>query len=107
MDALFPRAGISMVEILERLGHKVVCPEEIVCCGQPPFAQILRNWAFQKILAKEDHSGNQPNWRQLARPNILSFLSPFGSRWTYKIDDLNKFICLARHFTEKASEDSR
>src|ERR1700685_1866803 len=36
-DALLPRAGISMVEILERLGHKVVCPEEIVCCGQPPF----------------------------------------------------------------------
>jgi L-lactate dehydrogenase complex protein LldE len=37
MDALYPRAGISMVEILERLGHKVVCPEEIACCGQPPF----------------------------------------------------------------------
>jgi L-lactate dehydrogenase complex protein LldE len=37
VDALFPRAGISMVEILERLGHKVVCPEKIVCCGQPPF----------------------------------------------------------------------
>ena len=37
MDALFPRAGISMVEILERLGHTVVCPEEITCCGQPPF----------------------------------------------------------------------
>jgi len=26
-----------MVEVLERLGHKVVCPEEIACCGQPPF----------------------------------------------------------------------
>ncbi len=37
MDALYPRAGISMVEILERLGHHVVCPEEIACCGQPPF----------------------------------------------------------------------
>ena len=37
VDALFPRAGISMVEILERLGHNVVCPEEIACCGQPPF----------------------------------------------------------------------
>ena len=37
VDALFPRAGISMVEILERLGHRVVCPEKIVCCGQPPF----------------------------------------------------------------------
>ncbi len=37
VDALFPRAGISMVEILERLGHKVVVPENVVCCGQPPF----------------------------------------------------------------------
>jgi L-lactate dehydrogenase complex protein LldE len=37
VDALFPRAGISMVQILEHLGHKVVCPEEIICCGQPPF----------------------------------------------------------------------
>jgi L-lactate dehydrogenase complex protein LldE len=37
MDALFPRAGISMVHILERLGHRVICPEEIACCGQPPF----------------------------------------------------------------------
>ena len=37
VDALFPRAGVSIVQILERLGHKVVCPKEIVCCGQPPF----------------------------------------------------------------------
>jgi L-lactate dehydrogenase complex protein LldE len=37
VDALYPRAGISMVEILERLGHTVVCPEAIACCGQPPF----------------------------------------------------------------------
>ena len=37
VDALYPRAGISMVEILERLGHTVVCPEEIACCGQSPF----------------------------------------------------------------------
>jgi len=37
VDALFPGAGISMVEILERLGCEVVYVEEIVCCGQPPF----------------------------------------------------------------------
>lgn len=37
VDALFPRAAISMVEILERLGHQVVCPENLTCCGQPPF----------------------------------------------------------------------
>lgn len=37
VDAMFPSAGISMVRILEWLGHKVVCPEEIACCGQPAF----------------------------------------------------------------------
>jgi len=37
VDALFPRAGISMVQILEGLGHRVVSPAEISCCGQPPF----------------------------------------------------------------------
>ena len=28
-------------EILERLGHKVSYPEEIVCCGQPPFNSAI------------------------------------------------------------------
>jgi L-lactate dehydrogenase complex protein LldE len=37
VDALYPRVGIGMVELLERLGHRVVCPEKIACCGQPPF----------------------------------------------------------------------
>jgi L-lactate dehydrogenase complex protein LldE len=37
VDALYPRVGISIVQILERLGHKIICPEKIVCCGQPPF----------------------------------------------------------------------
>ena len=37
VDSLYPRVGISMVQILERLGHRVECPEEIACCGQPAF----------------------------------------------------------------------
>jgi L-lactate dehydrogenase complex protein LldE len=37
VDLLYPKVGISMVHILERLGHKVRCPEDIVCCGQPAF----------------------------------------------------------------------
>jgi L-lactate dehydrogenase complex protein LldE len=37
VDALYPRVGINIVQILERLGHKIVCLEQIVCCGQPPF----------------------------------------------------------------------
>jgi L-lactate dehydrogenase complex protein LldE len=34
---MFPNVGISMVRILERLGHTVKCPEEIACCGQPAY----------------------------------------------------------------------
>jgi L-lactate dehydrogenase complex protein LldE len=37
VDLMFPKVGISMVQILERLGHTVVCPEEVACCGQPAF----------------------------------------------------------------------
>jgi L-lactate dehydrogenase complex protein LldE len=37
VDLMFPKVGISMVQILERLGHQIECPEDLTCCGQPPF----------------------------------------------------------------------
>jgi len=37
IDMCFPRVGISMVRILERLGHKVDCCDKPACCGQPGF----------------------------------------------------------------------
>ncbi len=37
VDLMFPQVGISMVQILERLGHTVDCPAELACCGQPAF----------------------------------------------------------------------
>lgn len=37
VNACFPKAGIAMVKIIERLGHQVDYREEIVCCGQPAF----------------------------------------------------------------------
>ncbi len=37
VDAMFPRVGISMVTILERLGHTVAWDPALVCCGQPAF----------------------------------------------------------------------
>jgi len=37
VDLMYPKVGISMVQVLERLGHTVECPEEIACCGQPAF----------------------------------------------------------------------
>ncbi len=33
-DTLFPGTGRAVVEVLERLGHEVVFPEEQTCCGQ-------------------------------------------------------------------------
>jgi len=37
VDLMFPRVGISMVRVLEKLGHRVICPEAVACCGQPAF----------------------------------------------------------------------
>lgn len=37
VDQYFPQAGIGMVKIFEKLGHKVRYPESQTCCGQPGF----------------------------------------------------------------------
>ena len=37
VDLMFPRVGISIVQIFEKLGHKIEYPEELSCCGQPAF----------------------------------------------------------------------
>lgn len=37
VDALYPRVGISVVTILERLGHRVRFHDDLNCCGQPAF----------------------------------------------------------------------
>jgi L-lactate dehydrogenase complex protein LldE len=33
----YPHVAISIVQILERLGHEIDYPEELACCGQPAF----------------------------------------------------------------------
>ena len=37
VDMCYPRVGISIVQILERLGHDIDYPGELACCGQPAF----------------------------------------------------------------------
>ena len=37
VDQLFPKAGVAMVEVLERLGYDVEFRKEQTCCGQPAF----------------------------------------------------------------------
>jgi len=37
IDQFYPQVGVSMVQVLERLGCEVDYPEGQTCCGQPPF----------------------------------------------------------------------
>lgn len=37
IDLVYPKVGIAMVRLLESLGHTIDYPEELTCCGQPPF----------------------------------------------------------------------
>ena len=60
VDSLFPQVGISMVRILERLGHRVICPEEVACCGQPAFnsgywpeARLVADPALERLKNAE------------------------------------------------------
>ena len=39
VDQLFPKAGMAVVDVLERLGFPVDFPEQQTCCGQPVIAK--------------------------------------------------------------------
>jgi L-lactate dehydrogenase complex protein LldE len=52
IDQFFPQVGVSVVKILEKLGHTVDFPEEQTCCGQPAFNSGL--WDQARSVA--DHA---------------------------------------------------
>ncbi len=45
IDQLFPRVGMAMTEVLERLGYEVEFREAQTCCGQPAFNSGFRDEA--------------------------------------------------------------
>jgi L-lactate dehydrogenase complex protein LldE len=47
VDQLFPKVGIAVADILERLGFQVDFPESQTCCGQPAFNSGYRAEARQ------------------------------------------------------------
>lgn len=51
VDQLSPQVGVSMVNVLERLGHDVDYPEGQTCCGQPAF----NSGYFQESREVADH----------------------------------------------------
>jgi len=45
VDQLFPKVGLAMADVLERLGYTVDFPEAQTCCGQPAFNSGYRGEA--------------------------------------------------------------
>ncbi len=45
VDQLFPKVGMAMADVLERIGYEVDFPEEQTCCGQPAFNTGYRDEA--------------------------------------------------------------
>lgn len=50
VDQFFPHVAMSVVEVLERLGHDVDVPRGLTCCGQPAFNSGYHDEA--KLVAK-------------------------------------------------------
>jgi L-lactate dehydrogenase complex protein LldE len=45
VDQLFPKVGMAMAEVIERLGYAIDFPENQTCCGQPAFNSGYRQEA--------------------------------------------------------------
>ena len=61
VDQLFPKVGLAMADVLERLGYQVDFPEDQTCCGQPAFNSGYRAEArtvarhFLKVFEKPEY----------------------------------------------------
>lgn len=75
IDQLYPRVGMAVVEVLERLGCDVVFPEAQTCCGQP-----MAN------------TGCVPETQPLAE----RFLETFG-RYEYVVGPSGSCVAMVRH----------
>ncbi|MCU0771815.1 MAG: (Fe-S)-binding protein [Verrucomicrobia bacterium] len=51
IDQCYPQVGISVVRILEKLGHTVEYPTEQTCCGQPAFNSGA--WDQARVTARQ------------------------------------------------------
>src|ERR1700677_653041 len=50
VDQFYPQVGMSIVQVLERLGHSVDYPDAQTCCGQPAFNSGY--WAEARTMAE-------------------------------------------------------
>jgi len=83
VDQLFPKVGMAMAEVLERLGYQVDFPEGQTCCGQPAF-----------------NSGYRAEARTVAR----HFLDTFEGSETIVVPSGSCTAMVVHHFAELFSK---
>jgi L-lactate dehydrogenase complex protein LldE len=79
VDQLFPKVGMAMAEVIERLGFQLDFPENQTCCGQPAF-----------------NSGYRAEARTVAR----HFLDTFESSEIIVVPSGSCTAMVAHHFAE-------
>lgn len=79
VDQLFPRVGLAMADVLERIGCEVDFPEAQTCCGQPAF-----------------NSGYRAEARDVARP----FLSVFEQAEYIVVPSGSCTSMISHHYAE-------
>jgi L-lactate dehydrogenase complex protein LldE len=84
VDQLFPKVGMAMAGVLERLGYQVEFPENQTCCGQPAF-----------------NSGYRGEARMVAR----HFLDTFESSETIVVPSGSCTSMVVHHFAELFAKD--
>lgn len=84
VDQLFPKVGLAMADVLERLGYQVDFPEEQTCCGQPAF-----------------NSGYRTEARTVAR----HFLDTFEKSETIVVPSGSCTSMVVHHFAELFHKD--
>jgi L-lactate dehydrogenase complex protein LldE len=85
VDQLFPKVGLAMADVLERLGYQVDFPEEQTCCGQPAF-----------------NSGYRAEARTVAR----HFLDTFEKSETIVVPSGSCTSMVVHHFAELFHKDA-
>jgi L-lactate dehydrogenase complex protein LldE len=85
VDQLFPKVGLAMADVLERLGYVVDFPEEQTCCGQPAF-----------------NSGYRAEARKVAR----HFLDTFEKSETIVVPSGSCTSMVVHHFAELFQKDT-
>jgi L-lactate dehydrogenase complex protein LldE len=84
VDQLFPKVGMAMADVLERLGYQIDFPEDQTCCGQPAF-----------------NSGYWPEARTVAR----HFLDTFASAETIVVPSGSCTAMIVHHFAEMFTKE--